>query len=66
MVKGRNEPVAIIYVAHVIASVKGISVEEVCEAYVCEAISQVHEFLLTVLFSAWQNSIRMFGLGEEA
>lgn len=34
MVKGRNEPVAIVQVAHVIASVKGISVEEVCEAYV--------------------------------
>lgn len=66
MVKGRNEPVAIIHVAHVIASVKGISVEKVCEAYVWKAISQVHEYLLTVLFSAWQNSIRMFGLGEEA
>ena len=49
MVKGRNEPVAIIHVAHVIASVKGISVEEVCEAYVLKAISQVHGFLLTVL-----------------
>ncbi|KAJ5547793.1 Deoxyribonuclease Tat-D [Penicillium frequentans] len=45
MVKGRNEPVAIARVAHVIAEVKGISVEEVCEA-------------------AWNNSIRMFGLGE--
>ncbi|KAJ5622606.1 Deoxyribonuclease Tat-D [Penicillium herquei] len=44
MVKGRNEPVAIARVAHVIAAVKGISVEEVCEA-------------------AWNNSIRMFGLG---
>lgn len=32
MVKGRNEPVAIARVAHVIASVKDISVEEVCEA----------------------------------
>lgn len=66
MVKGRNEPVAIIHVAHVIASIKGISVEEVCEAYVSKAIGQVHDFMLTVLFSAWQNSIRMFGLGEEA
>ncbi|KAJ5812236.1 TatD family [Penicillium riverlandense] len=47
MVKGRNEPVAIARVAHVIAKVKGITVEEVCEA-------------------AWNNSIRMFGLGEEA
>ncbi|KAJ6169494.1 hypothetical protein N7497_002337 [Penicillium chrysogenum] len=47
MVKGRNEPVAIARVAHVIASVKGITVEEVCEA-------------------AWNNSIRMFGLGEES
>jgi hypothetical protein len=34
MVKGRNEPVAIARVAHVIAQVKGISVEEVSEAYV--------------------------------
>ncbi|KAJ5179412.1 hypothetical protein N7492_002622 [Penicillium capsulatum] len=32
MVKGRNEPVAIVRVAHVIAQVKGITVEEVCEA----------------------------------
>ncbi|KAL6236123.1 hypothetical protein BDW75DRAFT_229810 [Aspergillus navahoensis] len=47
MVKGRNEPVAIAQVAHVIAGVKGITVEEVCEA-------------------AWANSIKMFGLGEEA
>lgn len=34
MVKGRNEPAAIAHVAHVIARVKGISVEEVCEALV--------------------------------
>ncbi|KAL4956574.1 hypothetical protein BDW69DRAFT_192323 [Aspergillus filifer] len=47
MVKGRNEPVAIAQVAHVIAAVKGITVKEVCEA-------------------AWTNSIKMFGLGEEA
>ncbi|KAJ5373383.1 hypothetical protein N7517_005389 [Penicillium concentricum] len=47
MVKGRNEPIAIARVAHVIASVKGITVEEVCEA-------------------AWNNSIRMFGLGEDS
>ncbi|KAJ5247613.1 hypothetical protein N7468_002596 [Penicillium chermesinum] len=46
MVKGRNEPVAIVRVAHVIAQVKGITVEEVCEA-------------------AWNNSIKMFGLGEQ-
>ena len=32
MVKGRNEPCAITQVAHVVAGVKGISVEEVCEA----------------------------------
>ncbi|KAL4921220.1 hypothetical protein BDW62DRAFT_208563 [Aspergillus aurantiobrunneus] len=32
MVKGRNEPVAIAQVAHVIAGVKGVKVEEVCEA----------------------------------
>ncbi|KAL1968811.1 hypothetical protein VTN77DRAFT_1172 [Rasamsonia byssochlamydoides] len=44
MVKGRNEPAAIVHVAHVIAKVKGISVEEVCEA-------------------AWNNSVKMFGLG---
>ena len=38
MIKGRNEPVAIAHVAHVIAKVKGISVEEVCEAYVYKTI----------------------------
>ena len=32
MVKGRNEPVAISHVAQVIAEIKGISVDEVCEA----------------------------------
>ncbi|KAJ5081987.1 Deoxyribonuclease Tat-D [Penicillium argentinense] len=47
MVKGRNEPVAIVRVAHVIAQVKGISVEEVCEA-------------------AWNNSVKMFGLGIQS
>lgn len=32
MVKGRNEPVAITHVAWVVARVKGVNVEEVCEA----------------------------------
>lgn len=32
MVKGRNEPVSISHVTQVIANVKGISVDEVCEA----------------------------------
>ena len=32
MVKGRNEPATISHVAHVIAKIKGITVEEVCEA----------------------------------
>jgi TatD DNase family protein len=32
MIKGRNEPCTIPHVAHVIAKVKGITVEEVCEA----------------------------------
>ena len=32
MVKGRNEPITISHVAHVIAKVKGIAVEEVREA----------------------------------
>lgn len=32
MVKGRNEPVAITHVAWVVAKVKGLSVEDVCEA----------------------------------
>lgn len=45
MVKGRNESVTISHVAHVIAKVKGLSVEEVAAA-------------------AWNNSIKMFGLGE--
>lgn len=47
MVKGRNEPCAIVNVAWCIAKVKGVTVEEVCE-------------------QAWNNSIRMFGLGEAA
>jgi TatD DNase family protein len=32
MVKGRNEPATIAQVANVIAKVKGVTVEEVCEA----------------------------------
>jgi TatD DNase family protein len=32
MVKGRNEPATIAHVAHVIAKVKGVSIEELCEA----------------------------------
>ena len=32
MVKGRNEPVTIVHVAHVIAKIKGISVEELVKA----------------------------------
>lgn len=63
MIKGRNEPVAIIHVAHVIASIKGISVEEVCEAYVPKP--PIGLSLLT-RYRAWRNSIKMFGLGEEA
>ncbi|KAI5264288.1 hydrolase, TatD family protein [Aureobasidium subglaciale] len=46
MVKGRNEPCTIPNVAYAIANIKGISVEEVCEA-------------------AWNNSIKMFGLGDK-
>jgi hypothetical protein len=34
MVKGRNEPVSIPHVAYAIAQIKGITVEEVCEAWV--------------------------------
>lgn len=45
MVKGRNESATISHVAHIIATVKGISIESLCDA-------------------AWNNSIRMFGLGE--
>jgi TatD DNase family protein len=31
MVKGRNEPVTISHVAHAVASIKEINVEELCE-----------------------------------
>jgi TatD DNase family protein len=34
MVKGRNEPATITQVAYAVAQIKGITVEEVCEAYV--------------------------------
>lgn len=47
MVKGRNEPMAIAQVAHVVAKLKGVEVSEVCE-------------------TTWNNSIRMFGLGEKS
>lgn len=63
MVKGRNEPVAIARVAHVIAQVKGISVEEVCEASVLHKSPRPSLHLLTLSSSAWNNSIKMFGLG---
>ncbi|RMZ81444.1 hypothetical protein DV738_g2150, partial [Chaetothyriales sp. CBS 135597] len=46
MVKGRNEPVMIVQVAHIVAKIKGLSVDQVAQA-------------------AWENSTRMFGLGEE-
>lgn len=32
LIKGRNEPATISHVAHVIAKVKGLKVEEVCDA----------------------------------
>lgn len=32
MVKGRNEPATIPHVAYAIAGIKGVSVEEVCDA----------------------------------
>jgi hypothetical protein len=34
LVKGRNEPMSISHVAHVIAKIKDLPVEDVCEAYV--------------------------------
>lgn len=46
MVKGRNEPVGIVQVAYAVATIKNISIQELCEA-------------------TWNNSVRMFGLGEE-
>lgn len=32
LIKGRNEPCTIPHVAHVVAKLKGITTEEVCEA----------------------------------
>ena len=32
MVKGRNEPVTIVHVAHVVAKIKGLSIEAICDA----------------------------------
>lgn len=34
MVKGRNEPATISHVAHIVAKLKGVPVEELCETYV--------------------------------
>ncbi|KAF8474919.1 hypothetical protein BDZ91DRAFT_650451 [Kalaharituber pfeilii] len=45
-VNGRNEPAAISNVAWVVAWVKGLDVQVVCE-------------------TAWRNSIKLFGLGEQ-
>lgn len=47
MVKGRNEPCSIERVAAIVAAIKGVSVEDVCEA-------------------AWANTVKVFGLEEEA
>lgn len=46
MVKGRNEPCTIGRVAHVVACIKDLPMEQVCE-------------------TAWNNSVKMFGLGEK-
>jgi len=32
LVKGRNEPVTIVHVAHVLAKIKEVSVEVICES----------------------------------
>jgi TatD DNase family protein len=40
MVKGRNEPATIPHVAYAIAKIKNITVEEVCDAWVLEHLSQ--------------------------
>ena len=45
MVKGRNEPCNIERIAKIVAGIKGVSTEEVCEA-------------------AWNNTVRVFGMGE--
>ncbi len=42
MVKGRNEPVSIPRVAHVVAKVKSLPIEEVCEVYVARILSYWH------------------------
>lgn len=47
MVKGRNEPCSIERIAKIVAAIKGVSEEEVCEA-------------------AWQNTIKVFGLGDKS
>lgn len=62
MVKGRNEPCTISNVAWTIAGVKGITVEEVCKAYVSPSESATKKVL--TCHSAWDNSTRMFSLGE--
>jgi hypothetical protein len=49
MVKGRNEPACIVHVAHAVAKIKGLAVEEVCEAYV----SLVANYDLELTFPAY-------------
>jgi len=48
MVKGRNEPCEITQVAHVVAGIKEISVEEVCDAYVYHACLEEEKLADTV------------------
>ena len=63
MVKGRNEPATIVHVAHVVAKIKDIRIEEVSEAYVSG--SPACSLLQLIVHRTWNNSIKMFGLGED-
>lgn len=45
MVKGRNEPCTITNVAHAIAAIKGVPVEEICEACVGWLLLRLHALL---------------------
>jgi TatD DNase family protein len=63
MVKGRNEPGTIVHVAHAVAKIKNISLQELTESYVLLQSFVIATGLIAKWSSVWKNSTKMFGLG---